>query len=98
MTDPLELFAAWYAEAKAHEPNDPNAMALATADADGRPSCRIVLLKGHGPDGFLFYTNREGRKAGELAANPHAALCLHWKSIRRHVRIEGAVSLATDPE
>jgi pyridoxamine 5'-phosphate oxidase len=96
--DPFALFADWLAEAEQHEPNDPNAMALATADADGRPDVRIVLLKGHGPDGFLFYTNREGRKAGELADNPHAALCLHWKSLRRQVRIEGAVSLATDAE
>jgi pyridoxamine 5'-phosphate oxidase len=96
--DPFDLFAAWLSEAEASEPNDPNAVALATADADGRPDVRIVLLKGHGPDGFLFYTNREGRKAGELAANPHAALCLHWKSLRRQVRIAGAVSLATDAE
>ena len=96
--DPFALFATWLAEAEASEPNDPNAMALATADADGRPDVRIVLLKGHGPDGFLFYTNREGRKAAELAANPRAALCLHWKSLRRQVRIEGAVSLATDAE
>ena len=96
--DPFALFAAWLSEAEASELNDPNAMALATADADGRPDVRIVLLKGHGPGGFLFYTNREGRKAGELLANPQAALCLHWKSLRRQVRIEGAVSLAADAE
>ncbi|SFP92413.1 pyridoxamine 5'-phosphate oxidase [Sphingomonas rubra] len=96
MDDPFTLFAAWMTEAEASEPNDPNAMALATADADGRPSVRIVLLKGHGPNGFVFYTNREGRKAADLAANPHAALALHWKSLRRQVRIEGPVSLATD--
>lgn len=98
MTDPFVLFDAWFAEAKASEPNDPNAMALATADADGRPSVRMVLLKGHGPDGFVFYTNRESRKAGELAENMQAALLFHWKSLRRQLRIEGTVSLATDAE
>ncbi len=96
--DPFALFDAWYAEARASEPNDSNAMALATADAEGRPSVRMVLLKGHGRDGFVFYTNREGRKAGELAANPHAALLFHWKSLRRQIRIEGAVTLASDAE
>jgi len=96
--DPFALFDAWYAEARASEPNDSNAMALATADAAGRPSVRMVLLKGHGRDGFVFYTNREGRKAGELAANPHAALLFHWKSLRRQIRIEGAVTLARDAE
>lgn len=96
--DPLALFDAWYAEAKASEPNDPNAVALATADGAGRPSVRMVLLKGHGPDGFVFYTNREGRKAAELADNPNAALLFHWKSLRRQIRIEGAVTLASDAE
>jgi pyridoxamine 5'-phosphate oxidase len=98
MTEPFALFDAWFAEAQASEPNDPNAMALATADADGRPSVRMVLLKGHGPDGFVFYTNREGRKAAELAANPAAALLFHWKSLRRQVRVEGAVVAAGDAE
>ncbi|WP_375391684.1 pyridoxamine 5'-phosphate oxidase [uncultured Sphingomonas sp.] len=98
MDDPLALFDAWFAEAKASEPNDPNAMALATADARGQPSARMVLLKGHGPDGFVFYTNREGRKAADLAANPQAALLFHWKSLRRQVRLEGPVSLASDAE
>ncbi len=98
MDDPFALFDAWFAEAQASEPNDPNAMALATADADGQPSVRMVLLKGHGPEGFVFYTNREGRKAGDLAANPHAALLFHWKSLRRQVRVEGAVSHASDAE
>ncbi len=98
MDDPLALFDAWYAEAKASEPNDPNAMALATADARGRPSLRMVLLKGHDERGFVFYTNREGRKAADLEANPYAALMFHWKSLRRQVRVEGAVSLATDAE
>jgi pyridoxamine 5'-phosphate oxidase len=98
VTDPIQLFDTWFAEAKASEPNDPNALALATADADGRPSVRMVLLKGHGPDGFVFYTNRESRKAGELATNAQAALLFHWKSLRRQIRIEGTVSLATDAE
>jgi pyridoxamine 5'-phosphate oxidase len=96
--DPFALFDAWFAEAQASEPNDPNAMALATVDADGRPSVRMVLLKGRGPDGFVFYTNRESRKAGEIAANPNAALLFHWKSLRRQVRIEGPLALATDAE
>jgi len=98
MTDPFTLFDTWFAEAKASEPNDPDAMALATADAGGRPSSRMVLLKGHGPDGFVFYTNREGRKAADLAANPQAGLLFHWKSLRRQIRIEGRVRLATDVE
>ena len=98
MTNPFALFDAWFADAMASEPNDPNAMALATADVAGRPSLRMVLLKGHGPGGFVFYTNRDSRKAGEIAANPHAALLFHWKSLRRQVRIEGALMLATDAE
>jgi pyridoxamine 5'-phosphate oxidase len=96
--DPFALFDTWYAEARESEPNDPNAMALATVDAAGQPSVRMVLLKGHGPDGFVFYTNREGRKAADLAAVPKAALLFHWKSLRRQVRIEGAVRLASDAE
>jgi len=95
--DPFALFDTWLAEA-AGEPNDPGAMALATADADGRPSLRMVLLKGHDSRGFVFYTNRESRKAGELAANPNAALLFHWKSLRRQIRIEGAVSQVLDTE
>ena len=90
--DPLALFDAWFAEAKASEPNDPDAMALATATPDGRPSVRMVLLKGYGPEGFTFYTNADSRKGGELAADPHAALLFHWKSLRRQVRIEGPVA------
>ena len=96
--DPFTLFDSWYAEAKESEPNDPNAVALATADAGGRPSVRMVLLKGHGPDGFVIYTNRESRKAGDLGANPHGALLFHWKSLRRQIRIEGPVKHATDAE
>jgi len=96
--DPIALFDAWYAEAKAVEPNDPDAMALATASADGRPSVRIVLLKGYGPDGFTFYTNADSRKGEELSANPQASLLFHWKSLRRQVRIEGPVSEVTAAE
>ena len=97
-TDPFALFEHWYGEARATEPNDSNAMALATVDATGQPSVRMVLLKGHGPDGFVFYTNRESRKAGDLAAVPRGALLFHWKSLRRQIRIEGAVTLASDAE
>jgi pyridoxamine 5'-phosphate oxidase len=97
-SDPLALFEAWFAEAWASEPNDANAMALATATAGGRPSVRMVLLKGHGPDGFVFYTNAESRKGREIAENPHAALLFHWKSLRRQVRIEGALREVTAAE
>jgi pyridoxamine 5'-phosphate oxidase len=90
-TDPFALFDQWFAEARAAEPNDPEAMALATADSAGDPSVRMVLLKGHGPDGFVFYTNDASRKGGELGANPNVALVFHWKSLRRQVRIEGTV-------
>jgi pyridoxamine 5'-phosphate oxidase len=91
--DPLPCFHAWFAEARALEPNDPDAMALATATPQGLPSVRMVLLKNITPDGsFVFYTNAESRKGEELRANSHAALCLHWKSLRRQVRIEGPVS------
>ena len=89
--DPFGLFDAWFVQARAAEPNDPNAMALATATPDGAPSLRMVLLKGHGPDGFVFYTNFLSRKGAELGVNPQAALLFHWKSLRRQVRIEGAV-------
>jgi len=88
--DPFALFDSWFAEACASEPNDPEAMALATSSPDGRPSVRMVLLKGHGPDGFRFYTNLGSRKGEEIAANPQVALLFHWKSLRRQVRIEGA--------
>lgn len=94
--DPFELFDLWFTEAQASEPNDPNAMTLATVDAGGRPSARIVLLKGHGPEGFVFYTNQQSRKADELRADANAALLFHWKSLRRQVRIEGAVSPVSD--
>lgn len=97
-SDPFVLFADWLAEAGEAEPNDPTAMALATADSHGVPSVRMVLLKGHGPDGFVFYTNLDSRKGGELAANPHAALLFHWKSLRRQVRVEGPLHRVDDAE
>jgi pyridoxamine 5'-phosphate oxidase len=94
--DPFALFDAWFADAGASEPNDSNAMALATATPDGAPSVRMVLLKGHGAQlgeggGFVFYTNADSRKGGEIRANPRAALLFHWKSLGRQVRIEGAL-------
>jgi len=97
-TDPHALFEEWLAEARLAEPNDPTAMALATADAEGRPSARMVLMKGHDQRGFVFYTNFDSRKGGELAANPYAALLFHWKSLRRQVRIEGPVEPVTGAE
>jgi pyridoxamine 5'-phosphate oxidase len=96
--DPHALFELWLAEARLAEPNDPTAMALATADAEGRPSVRMVLMKGHDPRGFVFYTNLDSRKGAELAANPRAALLFHWKSLRRQVRVEGPVEPATAEE
>ena len=92
VADPFGLFDAWLGEAGKTEPNDPNAMALATATPDGAPSVRMVLLKEHGSDGFTFYTNAESRKGGEIRANAQAALLFHWKSLRRQVRIEGPLA------
>jgi pyridoxamine 5'-phosphate oxidase len=97
-TDPFALFSSWLAEARNSEPNDPEAMALATADANGAPSVRMVLLKDHGPEGFVFYTNVESAKGRQLAANPRAALLWHWKSLRRQIRVEGAVEPVSDAE
>jgi pyridoxamine 5'-phosphate oxidase len=88
---PFAEFKAWLDEASKSEPNDANAMTLATVGEDGRPTARMVLLKGVDGRGFVFYTNTESRKGRDLAANPWAALCLHWKSLRRQVRVEGAV-------
>lgn len=96
--DPIKLFRAWMREAEAGEPNDPNAVALATATADGAPSVRMVLLKGLDERGFAFYTNAESQKGVELAQNPRAAMCFHWKSLRRQVRVEGLVSELPDAE
>ena len=97
-SDPFHLFGEWFAEARDSELNDANAMALATADADGRPSVRMVLLKAHGPDGFVFYTNGHSAKARQLMENPQAALLFHWKSLRRQVRIEGSVEAVPDEQ
>lgn len=97
-TDPFALFEEWFAEAKLSEPNDPDAMAFATADAQGRPSVRIVLLRRAGPDGFAFFTNLDSRKGVELAENPYGALAIHWKSLRRQVRAEGPVAQVNDAE
>ncbi len=90
-SDPFARFASWFAEAEANELNDPNAMTLATATAEGMPSARMVLLKEVDARGFVFYTNLESRKASETRANPVAALCFHWKTLRRQVRVEGGI-------
>ena len=99
--DPYQIFDAWFAEARKAEVNDANAMALATSTADGHPSVRMVLLKGHGPEadgkgGFIFYTNFDSRKGQEVEANPQVALLFHWKSLRRQIRIEGPTMPVSD--
>lgn len=96
-TDPHALFDLWLNDAEASEPNDPNAVALATVDARGQPSVRMVLLKGH-DDGFIFYTNRTSRKAGDLKATARAGLLFHWKTLRKQVRVDGPVTQVTDAE
>ena len=96
--EPFTLFAAWFAEATKSEPNDPNAMALATVDTDGLPDVRMVLMKGFDIEGFVFYSHIASAKGRELATNPKAALLFHWKSLRRQVRIRGNVSPVTDEE
>jgi pyridoxamine-phosphate oxidase len=95
---PLELFQSWLAEATESEPNDPTAMTVATADADGMPSARMVLLKDADERGFVFYTNTESQKGCELDENPRAALVFHWKTLRRQVRVSGAVERTSDAE
>ncbi len=95
-TDPFVLFDAWFAEATAAEPRVPNAMQIATADASGRPSLRTVLLKGHGPDGFIFYTDTRSRKGQELAGRPRLVALFHWKSLERQVIIEGSATPVED--
>jgi pyridoxamine 5'-phosphate oxidase len=97
-TEPLRLFVDWMAEAERSEPNDPNAMALATVDPDGLPDVRMVLLKGADDRGFVFYTNTESAKGVELAGNPKAAIVFHWKSLRRQVRVRGPVARVSDEE
>lgn len=95
---PFDEFAAWFAEAQMKEPRDANAMTVATATADGMPSARMILLKGVDERGFVFYSNLDSRKGEELAANPRVALCFHWKSLLRQVRIEGTVEPVTPAE
>jgi pyridoxamine 5'-phosphate oxidase len=98
MADPFPLFERWFADAAASEPGDPNAMALATADAHGRPATRIVLLKAWDARGFVFYTNLDSRKGSEIAANPFVQLGFHWKSLARQVRIDGRAELVSAAE
>src|ERR1700751_1025870 len=96
--EPFALFADWFAEAVKSEPNDPNAMSLATVDPDGLPDVRMVLMKGYDANGFVFYSHIASQKGRELATNPKAALLFHWKSLRRQVRIRGTVTPVTDAE
>ena len=96
--DPIARFSEWLTDAEASEPNDPNAVALATVNAAGQPAVRMVLLKGLSADGFVFYTNQQSRKADDLAANARAGLLFHWKTLRRQVRVEGTVSVVNDAE
>ena len=97
-TDPMSVFDAWLAEAGDSEPNDPNAMTLATVDADGMPNARVVLLKGHDARGFVFYTNLQSQKGGELEATQKASLCFHWKTLGRQVRVQGPTSRVDEQE
>lgn len=97
-TDPWALTREWLSEAEANEPRDPNAIALATVDAQGMPDVRMVLLKDFDPRGFIFYSNIESAKGTELAANPKAALVLYWKSLNRQIRARGSVSFVSDAE
>ncbi|MBA5776349.1 pyridoxamine 5'-phosphate oxidase [Stappia sp. F7233] len=96
--DPFRLFAEWLEDATASEPNDPNAMALATVDETGLPNVRMVLLKGFSEAGFVFYTNFQSAKGRELLSQQKAALCFHWKSLRRQIRIRGSVEIVSDAE
>lgn len=96
--DPFALFEPWFAQAQASEPNDPDAMALATSTPDGRPSVRMVLMRLHGPEGFGFFTNLQSRKGEEIAANGQAALCIHWKSLRKQVRAEGRLEQVSEAD
>jgi pyridoxamine 5'-phosphate oxidase len=97
-SDPFSLFDTWLGEAEKAEPNDANAMALATVDGDGLPNVRMVLLKGHGPNGFVFFTNFESAKGREVTGHPKAAAVFHWKSLRRQVRVRGPVTEVTGKE
>jgi len=97
-TDPNILFSTWLAEAEGSEPNDPNAVAVATVNAAGQPAVRMVLLKGHDERGFVFYTNQQSRKADDLRANARAGLLFHWKTLRKQVRVEGPVTPVSPQE
>ena len=96
VNDPIQLFQEWMEEAKKTEPNDPNAVSLATSNQKNMPSVRMVLLKDFSKDGFVFYTNLNSQKGNELKENPYAAMCFHWKSLLRQIRINGQVSLVSD--
>ena len=98
INDPITHFQSWLSEAEKSEPNDPTAVALATADSNGMPNVRMVLLKGVDQQGFVFYTNFESAKGDELVVNPQAALCFHWKSLRRQVRVQGSIEVVADEE
>tara|TARA_B110001452_G_scaffold141933_1_gene118048 strand:- start:175 stop:801 length:627 start_codon:yes stop_codon:yes gene_type:complete len=98
LDDPIELFKVWMDEAKKSEPNDPNALSLATSNKDNFPSVRMVLLKDFNPNGFVFYTNLKSQKGKELKENPKAAMCFHWKSLLRQVRINGELTQIADEE
>ena len=97
-TNPFDLFAQWMNDARETEVNDPDAIAVASVDAAGRPSVRMVLLRRFGPEGFAFFTNLDSRKGHEIAANPEGAMCIHWKSQRRSVRIEGPMHQVSDAD
>ena len=97
-SDPIAVFDAWLSDAASGEPNDPNAMTLATVDGDGMPNARMVLLKGHDAHGFVFYTNLQSQKASELDQNARAALCFHWKSLHRQVRVQGPIQAVSDAQ
>ena len=96
LDDPIQLFTLWMDEAKKSEPNDPNALSLATSNKDSKPSVRMVLLKEFNQNGFVFYTNLNSQKGNELKENPNAAMCFHWKSLLRQVRISGTISQVED--
>lgn len=96
LDDPIQLFKVWMDEAQKSEPNDPNALSLATANKENYPSVRMVLLKGFNQNGFVFYTNLNSQKGNELKENPNAAMCFHWKSLLRQIRIKGKVALVSD--
>ena len=98
LENPIELFKEWFNEAKKTEINDPNVFTLATADSNGIPSARMILLKDYNQNGFIFYTNLNSKKSGDLKENPNASLCFHWKSLLRQIRISGKISKVSDKE